>query len=59
MSVPICTLKQMGTYNLFGILHAFILILLVVTGLQTVPILPNQDPTSFFYQNFLALESDD
>ena len=47
MSVPVCTLKKMGTYLLYGIVHVFLLLVLVVAGLQTVPIFPNRDLTLF------------
>ena len=36
MSVPVCTLNKMGTYPLYGIVHVFLLIVLVVAGRQTV-----------------------
>ena len=51
MSVPVLTLNKMGTYSLSGILYVFILLVLLVAGLQTVLIFPNQDLTSFYLLN--------
>ena len=48
MSVPVHTLKEIDTYPMSEIVYVFLLLLLVVAGLQNVPIFPNHDLTSFF-----------
>ena len=48
MSVPVLTLKKNGKYPLSGTVHVFLLLVLLVSGRQTVPIFNTQDITSFF-----------
>ena len=45
MSIPVRTLNQMGTYIIYGIVYVFLLLILVVGALQTVPIFPYHDLT--------------
>ena len=48
MSIPVRTLKQMGTHPMSGIVYVFLLLVLVVAGRQTIPIFLNQDLYSFY-----------